>query len=73
MQVEVFVLIVGYDTVVVGSTYGLSAAAQLLDQKLKVGTFGKPLNFWCAYVREHFADINSFSRSQRDQDICPTA
>lgn len=57
-------LIVGYGTVVVGP-YGLSAAAQLLDQKLKVGTFGKPLNFWRAYAREHVADINSLPRSQR--------
>ena len=36
-----------YDVVVVGAgPYGLSAAAHLLAQGLKVGIFGKPLHFW---------------------------
>jgi len=70
MQMEVFVLILGDDTVVVGS-YGLSAAAHLLDQKLKVGTFGKPFYFWRAYAREHVADITSLPRSQRGPGYMP--
>lgn len=36
-----------YDVVVVGAgPYGLSTAAHLLDQGLKVGIFGKPLKLW---------------------------
>jgi len=36
-----------YDTVVVGAgPYGLSTAAHLLEQGLKVACFGKPIQFW---------------------------
>lgn len=39
-----------YDVIVVGAgPYGLSAAAHLLEQRLKVAVFGKPIFFW----REH--------------------
>jgi FAD-dependent urate hydroxylase len=42
-----------YDVVVVGAgPYGLSAAAHLLAQGLKVGVFGRPLHFW----REHMPE-----------------
>lgn len=42
-----------YDVVVVGAgPYGLSTAAYLLNRKLKVAVFGKPLNLW----REHMPE-----------------
>ncbi|GAC1388650.1 MAG: hypothetical protein NVS4B12_01650 [Ktedonobacteraceae bacterium] len=42
-----------YDVVVMGAgPYGLSAAAHLQGQGLKVATFGKPIHFW----REHMPE-----------------
>ena len=44
---------VDYDVVVMGAgPYGLSAAAHLQGQGLKVATFGKPIRFW----REHMPE-----------------
>ena len=42
-----------YDVVVVGAgPYGLSAAAHLKSQGLKVATFGKPIYFWRKHMPE---------------------